>query len=145
MPCPEQVGVQPEVRRIGKYKSAGDQLLRADMSEAQREQLSALLDDIYGVFVRDVAASRGRTTQEVRRGWRWQGAGAGMLSHAAAPAPRSRPTPRRLPPSPAACVQVEDLLDEGVFDMELYKQRGFVTDLLYECELEEMLKKRTGG
>jgi hypothetical protein len=29
--------------------------------------------------------------------------------------------------------------------MEVYKQRGFVTDLLYECELEEMLKKRTGG
>ena len=67
--CFEQVGVQPEVRRIGKYKSAGDQLLRADMSEAQREQLSALLDDIYGGFVRDVAASRGKTTQEVRWGW----------------------------------------------------------------------------
>lgn len=39
---------QPEVRRIGVYKSAGDQLLRTDMSEAQREQLTALLDDIYG-------------------------------------------------------------------------------------------------
>ena len=33
------MGVEPEVRRIGKYKSAGDQLLREDMSEAQREQL----------------------------------------------------------------------------------------------------------
>lgn len=27
-----QVGVEPEVKRIGAYKSAGDQLLRKDMS-----------------------------------------------------------------------------------------------------------------
>lgn len=47
----EKVGVEPEVRRIGKYKSAGDQLLRSDMSEPQREQLSALLDDIYGAWL----------------------------------------------------------------------------------------------
>ena len=62
------MGVKPEVRRIGKYKSAGDQLLRADMSEAQREQLSSLLDDIYGGFVQGVASSRGKTTQEVSAG-----------------------------------------------------------------------------
>lgn len=32
--CPAhcQLGIEPEVRRIGKYKSAGDQLLRKDMS-----------------------------------------------------------------------------------------------------------------
>ena len=28
----DKVGVQPELVRIGKYKSAGDQLLRSDMS-----------------------------------------------------------------------------------------------------------------
>ena len=39
--------------------------------------------------------------------------------------------------------QVEALLDEGVYDMRVYKERGFVTDLLYECELEELLKQRT--
>lgn len=32
----DKVGVQPELVRIGKYKSAGDQLLRTDMSEPQR-------------------------------------------------------------------------------------------------------------
>ena len=31
----DKVGVTPELVRIGKYKSAGDQLLRRDMSEAQ--------------------------------------------------------------------------------------------------------------
>lgn len=51
-----------QVKRIGKYKSAGDQLLRRDMSEAQREQLSALLDDIYGTFLSTVAKVRCRCT-----------------------------------------------------------------------------------
>ena len=31
----DKVGVEPQVRRIGKYKSAGDQLLRSDMSGAR--------------------------------------------------------------------------------------------------------------
>eukprot|EP00887_Chlorella_sp_A99_P004631 scaffold4.g4631.t1 len=59
------VGVEPQVKRIGKFKSAGDQLLRRDMSDAQREQLEALLDDIYATFVADVAKSRGKTPEEV--------------------------------------------------------------------------------
>ena len=50
-----QPGHAMQVQRIGKYKSAGDQLLRRDMSEAQKEQLSALLDDIYDEFVTSVA------------------------------------------------------------------------------------------
>lgn len=44
-----------QVKRIGKYKSAGDQLLRKDMSEPQREQLSALLDGLYNFFLSHVA------------------------------------------------------------------------------------------
>lgn len=57
--------MEPEVRRIGKYKSAGDQLLRKDMSAEQREQLTAILDDIYGEFVARVARRRGKTEEEV--------------------------------------------------------------------------------
>ena len=34
-----QLGVEPQVQRIGAFKSAGDQLLRRNMSDAQREQL----------------------------------------------------------------------------------------------------------
>eukprot|EP00878_Enallax_costatus_P010639 GHUV01011114.1.p1 GENE.GHUV01011114.1~~GHUV01011114.1.p1 ORF type:complete len:395 (+),score=92.88 GHUV01011114.1:241-1425(+) len=61
----EKVGVEPQVQRIGEYKSAGDQLLRKDMSPAQREQLTELLDDIYEHFLDTVAAARGKT-REVR-------------------------------------------------------------------------------
>lgn len=57
------MGVEPEIKRIGDYKSAGDQLLRRDMSEAQREQLGALLDDIHDEWVATVAAARGKTVE----------------------------------------------------------------------------------
>ncbi|CAG9461467.1 unnamed protein product [Pedinophyceae sp. YPF-701] len=62
----EKAGVQPEVRRIGKYKSAGDQFLRKDMSEPQREQLTALLDAIYYHFCESIAEARGKTAEEAR-------------------------------------------------------------------------------
>lgn len=62
----EKAGVEPQVRRFGKYKSAGDQLNRKDMAEPQREQLTALLEDIFGTFTKGVAASVGKTPEEVR-------------------------------------------------------------------------------
>ena len=59
----DRVGVDPQVKRIGKYKSAGDQLLRKDMSEPQAEQLSAILEDIYDDFLTTVSAARGKTKE----------------------------------------------------------------------------------
>jgi protease-4 len=59
----DKVGVEPQVQRIGAYKSAGDQLLRRDMSEAQREQLGELLDDIYEEFLDTVSEARGKTRE----------------------------------------------------------------------------------
>ncbi len=61
----EKVGIEPQVKRIGKYKSAGDQLLLKDMSEPQREQLTALLEDIYEGFTSTIAKDRNKTVQEV--------------------------------------------------------------------------------
>lgn len=61
----EKVGIEPQVKRIGKYKSAGDQLLRKDMSEPQREQLTALLEDIYEGFTATIAKDRNKTIEEV--------------------------------------------------------------------------------
>lgn len=55
----EKVGVEPQVQRIGKYKSAGDQLARKDMSPENREMLTALLDDLYTGFVEVTAAAKG--------------------------------------------------------------------------------------
>ena len=61
----DKAGIEPQVQRLGEYKSAGDQFLRKDMSDAQREQLAALLDDIYYTFIRDIASSRNKTEDDV--------------------------------------------------------------------------------
>lgn len=61
----DKVGVEPELVRIGKYKAAGDQLLRKEMSEPQAEQLEALLEDIFAQFTRTIAAARGKSVEEV--------------------------------------------------------------------------------
>ena len=62
----DKVGVEPQVERYGKYKSAGDQLLRRDMSEAQREASTALLDDIYNFWSEQVAQSKGTTPEAMK-------------------------------------------------------------------------------
>lgn len=59
----EKAGVQAQVQRIGKYKSAGDQLSRKDMSDANREMLTALLDDIYANFLEQISISTGSKTR----------------------------------------------------------------------------------
>lgn len=100
----ERIGIEPEVRRIGNYKSAGDQLLRHDMSEYQREQLTEILDDIYSDFVSSIAKARGKTREET-----------------------------------------EDFINKGYFDMLKLKEHGFIDDLKYEDEINDMLKERTDG
>eukprot|EP00741_Cyanophora_paradoxa_P003078 tig00000663_g2987.t1 len=61
----EKIGVEAQVQRIGKYKSAGDQLGRKDMSEAQREVLGSLLDQRLARFKQLLAAHTGRGEEEV--------------------------------------------------------------------------------
>ena len=139
----------------------GDQLLRSDLSDAQREQLSALLEDIYHGFLQDVAASRGKTPEEVRV----EAASCGV-AHASMDVTNrchpKRPTTPCLAPRPcafplvpgmeastllqvpvacaahltaqpslrAALLQVEDMLNAGIYKVDEFKQRGFLTDIM---------------
>ncbi|KAK2985724.1 hypothetical protein RJ640_023691 [Escallonia rubra] len=59
----EKVGIEPQVERIGKYKSAGDQLARKNISEENREMLTALLDNIYGNWLDKVSSAKGGKDQ----------------------------------------------------------------------------------
>ncbi|KQR91904.1 signal peptide peptidase SppA [Chryseobacterium sp. Leaf180] len=54
----EKYGVGIEVIRHGKYKSAVEPFLRNDISPENREQLSTLLNDIWGNTSSRIAASR---------------------------------------------------------------------------------------
>ena len=54
----EKLGLGVDVLRFYKYKSAGEMLSRDGMSEADREQRQALVDDRYEVMRREISASR---------------------------------------------------------------------------------------
>jgi protease-4 len=54
----EKSGVKIEVIRHGKYKSAVEPFLDNKMSEANREQISALLHSVWNATIADIAQSR---------------------------------------------------------------------------------------
>jgi protease-4 len=62
----QMVGVRAEVVQIGAYKSAAESFTRRTMSEAHREMTEALVDDLYGQIVEEVAVSRGMDPAAVR-------------------------------------------------------------------------------
>ncbi|KAJ6411479.1 hypothetical protein OIU84_008117 [Salix udensis] len=62
----ENTGVQPEVQRIGKYKSAGDQLTRKSMSKENCEMLTAILDNIYGNWLDKVSSTKGKKIEDIK-------------------------------------------------------------------------------
>ncbi len=55
----DKLGVGVEELRFFTYKSAAETMARKEMSEADREQLKAYLEDCYSLARRDVSASRG--------------------------------------------------------------------------------------
>ncbi|CAN6717610.1 unnamed protein product [Malus baccata var. baccata] len=61
----EKVGIEPQVERIGKYKSAGDQLARKTMSKENCEMLTALLDNIYGNWLDVISSTRGKKREDI--------------------------------------------------------------------------------
>nr|ATB19563.1 putative SPPA1 [Juniperus scopulorum] len=61
----EKIGVQPQVQRIGKYKSTGDLLSRKNMSKENCEMLTAILDDIYENWVEKISFAQGKTKGDI--------------------------------------------------------------------------------
>ncbi len=60
----EMLGVEMQVTRVGKYKSAVEPFLLSQMSEPNREQLENFLGDITDVMHADIARARGWTDAE---------------------------------------------------------------------------------
>lgn len=89
-----------QVQRIGEYKSAGDQLARTSMSEAQREVLNSIMEQQYKRFIHDVAEVRKKSEDDVKA-----------------------------------------ILDAAPQLMEDYKEGGWVTGIMYESALVDMLKE----
>ena len=62
----DKLGIYPDIFQIGKYKSAGDMFTQKSMTEAHREYINALLDDLFGRYVNAIAQARHKTPDEVR-------------------------------------------------------------------------------
>ncbi|XP_050870825.1 serine protease SPPA, chloroplastic [Lathyrus oleraceus] len=97
----DNLGIEPQVERIGKYKSAGDQLTRKTMSEDNREMLTTLLDNIYSNWLDKVSSARGKKREDI-----------------------------------------ENFINEGVYQVDKLKEEGFISSILYDDEVMTRLKER---
>jgi protease-4 len=61
----EKLGVDWDIAKAGRYKSAVELHSQRTMSEASREMADSLLDDTYRRFVEGIASGRGLTTADV--------------------------------------------------------------------------------
>jgi len=61
----EKIGVNPELIRHGKFKSAGEPLIADKMSDANREQISSYVGSLYKTMVNGIATARKKQVNEV--------------------------------------------------------------------------------
>ncbi|MFZ4796349.1 MAG: signal peptide peptidase SppA [Bacteroidia bacterium] len=61
----EKIGVNPELIRHGKFKSAGEPLIADKMSDANREQISSYMGSLYHTMVSGIATARKKQVSEV--------------------------------------------------------------------------------
>ena len=62
----EKYGVNVQVTRVGKYKSAVETFTRRDMSPENREEVTQLLGDIWSVLLADIAKTRKLGSAEIQ-------------------------------------------------------------------------------
>lgn len=65
----EKIGIEPQVQRIGKYKSFGDTFQRTNISSAQREVISSLLMESSDFWADSVAKRFNKSTAEIMQIW----------------------------------------------------------------------------
>lgn len=61
----DKIGIEPEIFRVGEYKSAVEPYIRKDMSPENREQISSYVNSIADQIYGQLAESRGMTRVEL--------------------------------------------------------------------------------
>jgi len=61
-----KIGVEPQVVRAGRYKSAAETFVRSDLSDANREQLQALLTTTNTQFTEAIADDRSLSVESLK-------------------------------------------------------------------------------
>ena len=62
----EKYGINVQVTRVGKYKSAVEPFTRREMSPENREEIQKLLNDIWAGLLADIGASRSLTAEKIQ-------------------------------------------------------------------------------
>src|ERR1043165_3294681 len=62
----DKLGIYPDIYQIGKYKSVGDTFTQKQMTDAHREYVNAMLDDLFNRYINAIAQARHKTPEEVR-------------------------------------------------------------------------------
>jgi protease IV len=62
----DMIGIEPQAIKRAEYKSSPEMFTNTEGTVAGREQMNALLDDLSGWMVTEIASSRGRTPEQVR-------------------------------------------------------------------------------
>lgn len=63
----EKLNIQPQIFRVGTFKSAVEPFLRKDMSEASKQQVGELLNSVYDHYLAEVAEARGISVEELTK------------------------------------------------------------------------------
>ena len=63
----EKVGVEMEIFKVGTYKSAVEPFIATEMSDANREQITAFLTSIWGRLLEDISESRSIPTDDLNQ------------------------------------------------------------------------------
>src|SRR5687767_5272970 len=61
----DKLGIYPDIYQIGKYKSAGDMFTQKEMTDAHRQYINELLDDLFNRYVNTISQARKKTPEEV--------------------------------------------------------------------------------
>ncbi len=63
----EKYGIGVQTTRVGAYKSAVEMFTRTSMSDADREQKTALLNDLWSTLLTEISTSRNITQQAIQK------------------------------------------------------------------------------
>jgi protease IV len=63
----DKLEIEPQVIKHGKYKSAAESFIEKEMSPENREQIAAIVDDIYDTFLADISTSRNIEIVQLRK------------------------------------------------------------------------------
>ena len=63
----KKIGVEMEIFKVGTYKSAIEPFIATEMSDANREQITAFLNSTWKRLLEDVSASRGMSEDDLKK------------------------------------------------------------------------------